>query len=82
MIPATVAPGYIAQYGQDPTRPMMICGGVATISLPSSSLDLGGLALVDMQTMLPIWEVPVQLTSDRGATMTENPIDFGVVSGS
>lgn len=59
----------------------MFCGGVATIESSSSSFNLGGIALVDLQTMLPLWEVPISLTSDLGTSMTENPIDIAVVDG-
>lgn len=79
-VPSTVAAGYLAQGSNDPS-PMMVCGGVAPISYSSSSVNLGRIALVDMQTMTPIWEVPVQLQSDLGMTMTENPIDFALVNG-
>ncbi|KAJ9206301.1 hypothetical protein DTO021D3_9094 [Paecilomyces variotii] len=58
-------------------RPLMLCGGVATIS----DYNLGGLALVDLQTMLPVWEVPMSLTSDLGTPLTQNPVDVAVVDG-
>ncbi|KAH8702096.1 hypothetical protein BGW36DRAFT_394833 [Talaromyces proteolyticus] len=58
-------------------RPVMLCGGVATIS----SYNLGGLALVDLETMLPLWEVPISLTSDLGVSLTQNPVDAQVVDG-
>lgn len=58
-------------------RPLMLCGGVATIS----TYNLGGLALVDTQTMLPVWEVPISLTSDLGTPLTQNPVDVAVVDG-
>lgn len=58
-------------------RPVMLCGGVGTFG----NLSLGGLALVDLQTMLPLWEVPITLTSDLGVTLTENPVDVQVVEG-
>jgi len=69
------------------TRPIMFCSGVATISSSSStstfisSFNLGGIALVDVQTMLPLWEVPLALTSDRGTPLTQNPVDVAVVGG-
>ncbi|KAJ5913103.1 hypothetical protein N7504_001986 [Penicillium tannophilum] len=67
--------------GWNPTRAIMFCGGVATIESSSSSFNLGGIALVDLQTMLPLWEVPISLTSDLGTSMTQNPIDIAVVDG-
>lgn len=63
---------------QGTKRPIMFCGGVATIG---SSFYLGGIALVDLQTMLPLWEVPIAMTSDLGASVTQNPIDIAVVDG-
>lgn len=59
------------------TRPIMLCGGVATLG----AYNLGGLALVDLETMLPLWEVPITLTSDLGVSLTENPVDAHVVDG-
>lgn len=62
----------------NPVRPVMLCGGVATLD---NDFSLGGLALVDLQTMQPLWEVPITLTSDLGVTLTENPVDAQVVDG-
>lgn len=61
----------------DSTRPIMFCGGVATLG----EYNLGGLALVDLETMLPLWEVPITLTSDLGVSLTQNPVDAHVVDG-
>jgi Family of unknown function (DUF6454) len=69
--------GSDSQTGLNPIRPVMLCAGVATLD----GFSLGGVALVDMQTMLPLWEVPITLTSDLGVTLTENPIDAQVVDG-
>ncbi|OKL63845.1 hypothetical protein UA08_00436 [Talaromyces atroroseus] len=69
--------GYNYQINFNPVRPVMLCGGVATLD----GFSLGGIALVDMLTMLPLWEVPITLTSDLGVTLTENPIDAQVVDG-
>lgn len=66
---------------QDIIRPIMFCSGVATISSPTSSFNMGGIALVDTQTMLPLWEVPLALTSDAGKPLTQNPVDVAVVDG-
>jgi hypothetical protein len=63
--------------GQDSKRPLMLCGGVATIS----GFNLGGLALVDLETMLPLWEVPIAGRSDLGASLTQNPVDAQVIDG-
>lgn len=77
MLPADIS----TAAGTNTRRPIMLCGGVATIQYPSSSFNLGGLALVDIQTMLPLWEVPIELLSDLGTPMTQNPIDAAVVDG-
>lgn len=71
-----------ASYGlqhdfNNPVCPVMLCGGVSTFG----KLSLGGLALVDLQTMLPLWEVPITLASDLGVTITENPVDAQIVNG-
>lgn len=58
-------------------RPVMFCGGVASIG----SFNLGGIALVDLETMLPLWELPIPMTSGLGAPVTQNPIDVAVVDG-
>lgn len=68
----------------------MLCSGVASLpSLPpppessdsSQSYVLGGIALVDTQTMEPVFEMPVTLESERGVRMTMNPFDVKVVDG-
>lgn len=63
---------------QNSPRPIMFCGGVATIG---SSFHLGGIALIDLETMSPLWEVPIAMTSDLGVSVTQNPIDIAVVDG-
>jgi hypothetical protein len=55
----------------------MLCSGVATIS----TYNLGGIAIVDLETMLPLAEVPVTMTSELGFAITENPVDVAVVDG-
>jgi hypothetical protein len=42
---------------------------------------IGGLALVDMETMVPLYEVPLTMVSDRGHLMTKNPMDVAIVDG-
>lgn len=58
-------------------RPMMICSGVATIN----NYNLGGVALVDLETMVPVSEVPIAMVSDLGIVVTMNPFDVDVVDG-
>jgi hypothetical protein len=58
-------------------RGVMLCSGVATIS----TYNLGGIAIVDLETMLPLAEVPVTMTSELGVAITENPVEVAVVDG-
>ncbi|KAI9733623.1 MAG: hypothetical protein M1834_003225 [Cirrosporium novae-zelandiae] len=58
-------------------RAIMICSGVATIN----DFNLGGLAIVDLETMVPLAEVPITMTSDLDVPVTQNPIDVNVVEG-
>ncbi|KAF2088987.1 hypothetical protein K490DRAFT_38346 [Saccharata proteae CBS 121410] len=58
-------------------RAVMICSGVATVG----GFNLGGLALVDTETMIPLAEVPMTMVSDLGVPVTQNPMDVAVVDG-
>lgn len=62
-------------------RPIMLCGGVATIGSGDAAFNLGGIALVDVETMVPLAEVPVALQSAQGVPLTQNPIDASVEDG-
>ena len=62
-------------------RPVMLCGGVATIGLGDNAFNLGGIAIVDVDTMLPLDEVPIGLMSALGVPLTQNPIDASVEDG-
>lgn len=62
-------------------RSTMICSGVATIGSGNSSYNLGGIALVDTETMVPVAEVPIALSSQLGQRITQNPMDVDVVDG-
>jgi hypothetical protein len=87
--PITVVrnPSYFIDYqdckwlGYVPTafgeRSAMLCAGVATVG----SYNLGGLALVDVASMVPLMEVPLALTSALGVPITENPFDVDVIDG-
>lgn len=55
----------------------MICSGVTSIY----GTQIGGVALVDMLTMIPLAEVPITMVSDLGVLVTENPFDVDVVDG-
>lgn len=62
-------------------RPVMLCGGVATLGSGDNAYNLGGIAIVDVETMIPLDEVPVTLTSALGVPLTQNPIDASVEDG-
>jgi hypothetical protein len=57
---------------------VMLCSGVATVD---GGYHLGGIALVDAETMLPLAEVPITLQSTLGVRMTQNPMDVSVENG-
>ncbi|KAK9349759.1 hypothetical protein V1523DRAFT_421914 [Lipomyces doorenjongii] len=59
-------------------RGTMICSGVASLS---PTVAIGGVALVDMDTMIPVAEVPITMTSDLGVPVTQNPMDVAIVDG-
>jgi len=54
-------------------RAVMICSGVGS--------GLGGLAIVDVETMVPLYEVPLTLKGKTGAVISQNPFDVDVVDG-
>lgn len=62
-------------------RPTMICSGVAYIGTQPSGYNLGGVAIVDAETMVPLSEVPIALLSKRNGTITQNPFDVDFVNG-
>ena len=62
-------------------RPVILCDGVATIDSGSTAFDLGGVAIVDVGTMLPLNEAPIAMTSALGVPLTQNPIDASEEDG-
>ncbi len=67
-------------------HPLMLCGGIAGLRHPGPdgqpvSYDLGGVALVDIDTMRPVYEVPFQQYTDQRQVATRNAIDVQVVDG-
>ncbi|KAF5021525.1 hypothetical protein F66182_6435 [Fusarium sp. NRRL 66182] len=58
-------------------KSVMLCSGVATIG----AYSLGGIALVDVETMTPLAEVPIELESKLGVRLTQNPMDVSVTDG-
>ncbi|KAK7431880.1 hypothetical protein QQZ08_001499 [Neonectria magnoliae] len=58
-------------------KSVMLCSGVATIG----GYNLGGIALVDVETMEALAEVPIALESALGVRLTQNPVDASVDDG-
>lgn len=58
-------------------RGVMICSGVTAFG----NFSLGGLAIVDLESMTPLDEVPIVSTTPSGVVLTQNPTDFEVVDG-
>ncbi|KAJ8520185.1 hypothetical protein ONZ45_g2956 [Pleurotus djamor] len=58
-------------------NPHMFCGGIASFA----DVDLGGVAIIDMETMIPRMEAPIALKSDQGRLLTTNPVDVDCVNG-
>ena len=59
----------------------MLCGGVATLGSGDDVYYLGGIAIVDVETMVPLDEVPITLKTPIGYPLTQNPIDASVEGG-
>ena len=62
-------------------RGIMLCSGVTAFGSGAMAYNLGGIALVDLETMTPVAEVPITLMSELGVRITENPVDVDVVNG-
>jgi uncharacterized protein DUF6454 len=58
-------------------HPIMLCGGLASYG----TFQLGGIGLLDQETLEPLAEVPITQLSDAGNVLTRNPIDVAVVDG-
>ncbi|KAK5678802.1 hypothetical protein LTS10_008457 [Elasticomyces elasticus] len=54
---------------------------IYTLNWGSRIFNLGGIALVDANTMFALAEVPVQMTSFTGYPVTQNPVEVAVVDG-
>jgi hypothetical protein len=61
----------------DHRHPLALCGGITQYG----TLQLGGVALLDTETLHPVWEVPITTLSPAGNVITRNPIDVDVVDG-
>ncbi|EJU04836.1 hypothetical protein DACRYDRAFT_63041, partial [Dacryopinax primogenitus] len=66
--------GHPAQFDY---RGVMLCSGVTGIY----GTQIGGIAIVDLKTMVPLMEVPITMISDLGVLVTENPVDVAMVDG-
>ena len=51
-------------------RALMICSGVATLA---NNVTIGGVAIVDVESMVPLMEVPLTMESDLGRTNHTEP---------
>ena len=67
--------GHPAAYGE---RAVALCGGVTGFA---NNVKLGGVAIVDLETMVPLAEVPIMMLSDLGGIVSNNPVDVDVVGG-
>ncbi|KAK1574396.1 uncharacterized protein LY79DRAFT_593325 [Colletotrichum navitas] len=88
----TVNPSYWVDYqdckslGRVGGRSLMLCSGIATAA---PGVEVGGLAVVDAEDMVPVWEAPfMERTGARGGEgggegvlMTKNPMDVALVEG-
>ncbi|WWC95039.1 hypothetical protein V866_001891 [Kwoniella sp. B9012] len=84
-------PGFFADYqdckwlgypsGFDGVRSTALCAGVAAYSIDNSTVSLGGLAMIDVDSMVPLMEVPITLYTPKGTSMTQNPVDVDMVDG-
>jgi hypothetical protein len=58
-------------------RGVMMCSGVTGLT---NTTTIGGIAIVDLETMTPLDEVPITLLSQQGVIVTQNPFDVDVVN--
>ncbi|KAL3301094.1 hypothetical protein RB213_011551 [Colletotrichum asianum] len=67
---------YLGDHGK---QEVMLCSGIATLA---GGVEVGGLAIMDTETMVPLWEVPfMERTEAQGVLMTKNPMDVALVNG-
>lgn len=55
-------------------RSEMLCGGLSTYQSKSTRFSLGGLELVDLAANHPIHQLPLELWTETGLPMTQNPV--------
>ncbi|ETN39690.1 uncharacterized protein HMPREF1541_05916 [Cyphellophora europaea CBS 101466] len=59
-------------------RSVMMCSGTTTLA---NNCTIGGLAIVDIETMVPLSEVPLTMETELGAYIAQNPFDVDIVNG-
>ena len=52
---------------------LALCSGITVYQQGNSEFQLGGIDLVDLRTLKPIYQVPVPVWTDSGMVMTRNP---------
>ncbi|KAM0325038.1 hypothetical protein ACHAQA_007575 [Verticillium albo-atrum] len=67
--------GYTKAYGD---RAVMLCSGIARLV---DGVEVGGVAVVDALTLVPLMEVPITMRTDSGVLVTKNPVEVDVVDG-
>ena len=53
--------------------PNMICGGVTVYDQLQDAFSLGGIELIDLNTKISVYQIPMNFRSDSGRVMTFNP---------
>lgn len=55
----------------------MLCSGLAAYARPNSTpLPIGGVELIDLASLRPLWQTPIDLWSPPGRSMLQNPAWF------
>jgi hypothetical protein len=62
-------------------RPTMLCSGLTDYGGSAKEFQLGGIAILDLETMIPLDEVPITGLSALGVVLTQNPMDVTIVDG-
>lgn len=52
---------------------LMLCTGLSNYAAPTAILSLGGVELIDLVDLSPLWQAPIPLWSPAGRVMTQNP---------
>jgi hypothetical protein len=65
-------------------RAMIICSGIADIGGEEGQQEkvrVGGVAIVDMLSMIPVVQLPIPMVTKDGTAMAKNPFDVALVDG-